>query len=183
MEVLNYYIKTRHVLASLGFSLALLTAPGVSSATSSTAIQLAEAAHSSTAKPFTIVARNTFVFSPRTLKWKAINSNGKVVRTGRGSGGKGYCKDTRRACRTPTGTFSIISKRGANCKSSKYPIGRGGSPMPYCMFFSKYYAVHGSYHVPNHNASHGCVRIKPNDARWLYNNFMRVGTKVIIKSY
>ena len=61
--------------------------------------------------------------------------------------------------------------------------GYGGSPMPYCMFFSKYYAIHGSYHVPNHNASHGCVRIKPNDARWLYNNFMRIGTKVIIKSY
>lgn len=183
MEALDYYVKTRHMLASLGFSLALLTVPTVSSASSGSSIELVEATTTNTAKPFTVLARNTFVFSPRTLRWKAINDNGKVVRTGKGSGGKSYCKDTRRSCLTPTGTFSIISKRGANCRSSKYPIGKGGSPMPYCMFFSKYYAVHGSYHVPNHNASHGCVRIKPNDARWLYNNFMRIGTKVIIKSY
>tara|TARA_R110002126_G_scaffold273866_1_gene418654 strand:+ start:196739 stop:197290 length:552 start_codon:yes stop_codon:yes gene_type:complete len=183
MEALQYYRKTRQVLASLGFSLALLTIAGVSSATSSSSIKLVEATTTNTAKPFTVLARNTFVFSPRTLRWKAINDNGKVVRTGKGSGGKSYCKDTRRSCLTPTGTFSIISKRGANCRSSKYPIGKGGSPMPYCMFFSKYYAVHGSYHVPNHNASHGCVRIKPNDAKWLYNNFIRIGTKVIIKSY
>ena len=129
MEALTYYVKTPHILASLGFSLALLSAPGVSSAETTT---------TDTAKPFTVIARNTFVFSPRTLQWKAINDNGKVVRTGKGSGGQGYCKDTRRACRTPTGTFSIISKRGADCRSSKYPIGKGGSPMPYCMFFSKY---------------------------------------------
>ncbi|MDF1683270.1 MAG: L,D-transpeptidase [Legionellaceae bacterium] len=183
MKALRYYIKTRHVLASFGFSLALLAAPGVSQASSGSSIKVAEATTTSSVKPYMVIARNTFVFSPRTLRWKAINDKGKVVRTGKGSGGKSYCKDTRRACLTPTGTFSIISKRGANCRSSKYPIGKGGSPMPYCMFFSKYYAVHGSYHVPNHNASHGCVRIKPNDARWLYNNFMRIGTKVIIKSY
>lgn len=183
MEAVSYYVKTRHFLASLGVSLVLLVTPGLSLATSTSSIQLVKAVPLNTAKPVIMLARNTFVFSPRTLKWKAINSKGKVVRTGRGSGGKGYCKDTRRACRTPTGTFSIISKRGANCKSSKYPIGKGGSPMPYCMFFSKYYAVHGSYHVPNHNASHGCVRIKPSDARWLYKNFMHIGTKVIIKSY
>ena len=128
-------------------------------------------------------ASGTFIYNPRTLHWQAINSKGKVVRAGHGSGGRNYCPDTRRRCRTPTGTFHIISKRGAACKSSVYPIGRGGSPMPYCMFFSKYYAVHGSYHVPNYNASHGCIRITPNDAHWLYNNFMSIGTKVIVKPY
>ncbi len=126
---------------------------------------------------------NTFVFSPKTLRWKAINNKGKVVRSGRGSGGRHYCKDIKRSCRTPSGTYRIISKRGANCRSSRYPVGRGGAPMPYCMFFSKYYAIHGSPDVPNYNASHGCVRVKPHDARWLYHNFMHVGTKVIIRSY
>ncbi|HAT9080505.1 TPA: L,D-transpeptidase family protein, partial [Legionella pneumophila subsp. pneumophila] len=34
-----------------------------------------------------------------------------------------------------------------------------------------------------YNASHGCVRVKPQDARWLSQNFIKIGTKVIIKSY
>lgn len=126
---------------------------------------------------------NTFIFNPKTQQWKAISSSGKVVRTGHGSSGRAYCPDTHRACRTPTGTFHVISKQGANCKSSRYPVGKGGSPMPYCMYFTTNYAVHGSYEVPNYNASHGCIRIYPADARWLYNHFMSVGTTVIVKPY
>lgn len=126
---------------------------------------------------------NTFVFNPNTLTWKAIDSNGKVVRTGKGSGGKKYCKDVHRGCKTPSGVFTIWSKGGPGCVSSRYPVGKGGSPMPYCMFFSKYYAIHGSYDVPNYNASHGCVRVHPGDARWLSKNFIHIGTKVIIKPY
>ena len=127
-------------------------------------------------------ASKTFTYNPRTLKWHATN-NGKVVRSGRGSGGAGYCRDIKRSCRTPSGTYRIISKRGADCRSSRYPVGRGGAPMPYCMFFSKYYAIHGSYDVPNYNASHGCIRVKPNDARWLHQNFLGIGTKVVVKPY
>lgn len=128
-------------------------------------------------------ASGTFIYNPRTLQWKAINSSGKVVKTGRGSGGRNYCPDIGRSCRTPSGTYHIISKRGASCKSSRYPKPRGGAPMPYCMFFSNMYAIHGSYDVPNYNASHGCVRVTRKDASWLYSNFITVGTKVIIKSY
>ncbi|WP_131777239.1 L,D-transpeptidase [Legionella impletisoli] len=128
------------------------------------------------------LATNTFIYNPRTLTWKAVK-NGKVIRTGRGSGGSKYCKDVKRACRTPSGSYRIISKRGANCRSSKYPLGKGGAPMPYCMFFSKYYAIHGSPDVPNYNASHGCIRVKPSAAKWLYHNFLKIGSKVIVKSY
>jgi lipoprotein-anchoring transpeptidase ErfK/SrfK len=130
-----------------------------------------------------IFASNTFVFNPNTLTWKAINEQGQVVRSGKGSGGKRYCPDTGRYCKTPSGTFYIQSKGGSGCKSSRYPVGRGGSPMPYCMFFSKYYAIHGSYDVPNHNASHGCIRVMPRDARWLSRNFIHIGTKVVVKPY
>jgi hypothetical protein len=126
---------------------------------------------------------NTFVFNPRTLKWRAINHKGTIVRSGHGSGGRHYCKDIKRACRTPSGTYHIISKRGADCRSKRYPIGRGGAPMPHCMFFTKHHSIHGAFDVPNYNASHGSVRIKANDARWLHHHFMDVGTKVIIKSY
>jgi len=126
---------------------------------------------------------NTFVFNPNTHSWKAINDKGKVVRTGRASGGKSYCRDIRRSCKTPSGVFRIISKGGPGCRSSRYPVGRGGAPMPYCMFFSRYYAVHGSYDVPNYNASHGCIRVRPSDASWLSHNFIHIGTKVIVKPY
>lgn len=126
---------------------------------------------------------NTFVFNPNTHTWKAIDSNGKVVRTGRASGGKKYCPDIHRGCKTPSGVFTVWSKGGPGCKSSRYPVGKGGSPMPYCMFFSKYYAIHGSYDVPNHNASHGCIRVYPSDAKWLSHKFIKIGTKVIVKPY
>lgn len=144
--------------------------------------------HASTASSRSIhyqnyAGNNTFVFSPRTHSWKAISASGKVVRTGRASGGRNYCPDIHRGCRTPTGTYHVISKGGPGCKSSRFPVGKGGAPMPYCMFFSKYYAVHGSYEVPNYNASHGCVRIEPSEAHWLSNNFMHVGTRVVIQSY
>lgn len=126
---------------------------------------------------------NTFIFSPRTHSFKAINDRGKVVKTGRASGGKNYCADIHRRCRTPVGTFRIIRKGGAGCKSSRFPIGRGGAPMPYCMFFLKSYAIHGSYDVPKRNASHGCIRLEPSDAKWLSRNFMRIGTKVVVRPY
>jgi lipoprotein-anchoring transpeptidase ErfK/SrfK len=126
---------------------------------------------------------NTVVFNPRTHSWQAIDNNGHVVRSGRASGGRGYCSDTGRRCFTPRGVFTVHSKGGPGCKSTLYPVGRGGSPMPYCMFFSKYYAIHGSYEVPNYNASHGCIRVIPSDARWLSANFVKIGTRVVVKPY
>lgn len=127
-------------------------------------------------------AENTFIFNPRTQQWRAI-SNGKTVRSGHGSAGASYCRDIKRSCRTPSGSFRVISKGGPGCKSSRYPLPNGGAPMPYCMFFSKNYAIHGSGDVPNYNASHGCVRVYTSDARWLNQNFLRNGDRVIIQSY
>lgn len=129
------------------------------------------------------VLANTFIFYPKKLKWVAVNSSGKVIKSGKASGGSHYCRDIGRSCRTPSGNYSIISKQGAGCTSSRYPVGRGGAKMPYCMFFTPLYAIHGSYELPNYNASHGCVRVRPADAKWLYHNFLHIGTSVQIKSY
>lgn len=123
-----------------------------------------------------------FVFSPRKLRWYAYE-NGRLIRSGRASGGAGYCADVKRGCRTPVGNFSVKRKGPASCKSSKFPLGRGGAPMPYCMFFYHGFAIHGSYDVPNHNASHGCIRVEPKAAAWLSNHFMRIGTKVKVTPY
>ena len=126
----------------------------------------------------------TIIFDPRATAWAAYDRQGNRVKTGRASGGKGFCPDIGRSCRTPTGTFKVYSKKGPDCQSSKYPIETaGGAPMPYCMHFNGGYAMHGSYNVPNHNASHGCVRLLPSAAKWMSENFVDIGTTVIVKPY
>lgn len=124
-----------------------------------------------------------FIFDPHALMWYAYDGSGNLVNSGRASGGRGYCPDIGRRCKTPSGKFTVHRKGSAYCKSSKYPIGRGGAPMPYCMFFHGGYAIHGSYDVPNYNASHGCIRVKPHDARWLSQDFIDYGTTVIVRPY
>lgn len=125
-----------------------------------------------------------FIFSLGMHQWGAYDENGRLVQTGRASGGRGYCPDIHRGCHTPVGTFHVMSKGSAGCKSTRYPVRRngnnGGAPMPYCMFFTTNFAVHGSPDVPNYNASHGCVRVLPSAAQWLSSNFMRIGTTVIV---
>jgi len=128
-------------------------------------------------------SRGTFVFDPRHRTWTAIDSDGQIVGRGRASGGRNYCPDVHRRCHTPVGRFTMYHKGPVHCISKKFPVGRGGAKMPYCMFFHGGYAVHGSYEVPNYNASHGCIRLPPADARWLYDNFMSTGTTVIVKPY
>lgn len=109
--------------------------------------------------------------SKKYLAFGAYDSNGSLQLWGPISGGKGYCPDTGKYCRTPNGSFSIQSKQGGGCVSTKFPVGRGGAPMPYCMFFHGGFALHGSYEVPGYHASHGCVRMYVNDARWLNQEF------------
>jgi len=110
----------------------------------------------------------------------AYNSDGNLVYWGPVSGARGYCPDIHRGCHTPLGHFSILWKEGPGCISSKYPVGEGGSPMPYCMHFHGGYALHGSYEVPGYNASHGCVRMFVNDARWLNQEFTEDGNTIVI---
>lgn len=100
------------------------------------------------------------------LAWAAYEE-GRLIYWGPASGGKAWCPDVRSRCRSPGGDFSVLSKGGPKCRSSKFPIGRGGAPMPYCVFFRRGYALHGSPEVPGYNASHGCIRLFTEDARWL----------------
>lgn len=111
----------------------------------------------------------------------AYDGFGNLINWGPISGGKGYCPDIGRGCHTPTGNFAISSKGGRGCVSSIYPVGIGGAPMPYCMFFHGGFALHGSPEVPGYNASHGCVRMFYEDAEWLNHEFTNYGTKVIVR--
>ncbi len=127
--------------------------------------------------------RRVFIFSPRRRAWAAYSPAGQLVGYGRASGGANWCRRLGRPCRTPRGTFRISRKGSVGCRSGKYPRPRGGAPMPYCMFFMRAYAIHGSPDVPDHNASHGCIRVKKPAAAWLHRNFIRIGTKVVVTSY
>jgi lipoprotein-anchoring transpeptidase ErfK/SrfK len=44
------------------------------------------------------------------------------------------------------------------------------SPMPYSIFFNEGYAIHGSYEIKHlgRPASHGCIRLHPNNAAVLF---------------
>jgi len=113
----------------------------------------------------------------------AYDVNGNLIHWGPMSGGKGWCPDIGRRCRTPTGQFHVFSKGGSGCISRKFPVGIGGAPMPFCMFFYGGFAIHGSV-LPGYHASHGCIRLFYQDAKWLNRNFVRSGrngTKVIVR--
>ncbi|MHB1947641.1 MAG: L,D-transpeptidase [Gammaproteobacteria bacterium] len=113
----------------------------------------------------------TIFVSIHNLAFGAYDSDGTLLYWGPISSAKGYCPDIGHGCHTPTGKFKIQYKEDESCVSTKFPVGRGGAPMPYCMYFHGGFALHGSYEVPGYNDSHGCVRMFVNDARWLNEEF------------
>ncbi|MBY0544028.1 MAG: L,D-transpeptidase [Gammaproteobacteria bacterium] len=125
---------------------------------------------------------SVFIFNPHITKWAVYDEEGELIKTGQGSGGRNYCPDIHRRCHTPVGTFRVYAQEGSWCKSKKFPVGRGGAPMPYCNYFHGGFAVHGSYEVRSYNASHGCIRVYPADAKWLQ-SILHPGSIVIVKPY
>jgi len=85
----------------------------------------------------------------------------------------------KRRTPTPSGTYYIQSKyRSTSMRGAGYNV----PDVPYAMFYSGNYAVHGAYW---HNSfgtpvSHGCVNLGVNQARWLY-NWAPVGTRVVVR--
>ena len=67
--------------------------------------------------------------------------------------------------RTPVGTYRP-ERLERKWFSRKYDW----SPMPWSIFFSGGYAIHGSYEVSRlgRPASHGCIRLHPNNAKILF---------------
>lgn len=123
------------------------------------------------------------IVDPRKHVWQAYSPSGILIKSGMATLGSSWCGDICRPCRTKVGVFRIYSLGSSNCVSKKFPVGRGGAPMPYCMYFNGGQGIHGSYEVVRGNISHGCVRVHVSDARWLRFNFVNVGTKVVIKPY
>lgn len=123
------------------------------------------------------------------LAWAAYDAEGDLVNWGPISSGRTKCPDSAKKCLTLTGIYRVFSKENEKCKSDIFPIGKGGARMPYCMFFHKGFALHGSNDVPGYRASHGCVRLFERDAKWLNHEFVDtgnegndyLGTKVVVR--
>lgn len=66
---------------------------------------------------------------------------------------------------TPTGNFQPYLIKPMHY-SSKYD----NAPMPNSIFFHGGYAIHATYDVKRlgRPASHGCIRLSPQNAKWLY---------------
>lgn len=78
----------------------------------------------------------------------------------------------RRGYRTPTGNHTpyLMNKRHF---SSLY----NNAPMPYSIFFKGNYAIHGTDALKSlgNPASHGCVRLHPDNARLLFEMVEKAG--------
>jgi len=81
---------------------------------------------------------------------------------------------------TPSGSFRP-HMMGRHWYSHEY----GRTPMPYAVFFHRGYAMHGTMESYNlgHAASHGCVRLRPDNAAilyWLVRKHGMKNTKVVV---
>ncbi|MCU9837872.1 L,D-transpeptidase [Ruegeria sp. WL0004] len=81
---------------------------------------------------------------------------------------------------TPTGTFTPYL-----LKREHYSTLYDGAPMPFSIFFSGNYAIHGTTQTDRLGtpASAGCVRLDPENAEVLFNRVREVGkeeTRVVI---
>ena len=71
----------------------------------------------------------------------------------------------RKGYNTPTGDFQPYL-----LKSMHYSRKYDNAPMPNSIFFHGGYAIHATYDVKRlgRPASHGCIRLSPQNAKWLY---------------
>ncbi|HVY54061.1 MAG TPA: L,D-transpeptidase, partial [Gammaproteobacteria bacterium] len=128
--------------------------------------------------------KKVVIVNPRILAWGAYDADGDLIKWGPASLGSNWCPDLGHRCHSPVGTFKVYLKGAGSCKSTKFPLPKGGAPMPFCMFFKGGFALHGEPDgLPGDNVSHGCVRLFDSDAEWLNKNFVDIGTEVIIEPY
>jgi lipoprotein-anchoring transpeptidase ErfK/SrfK len=121
----------------------------------------------------TVLAANLVAQVNLSSQTMTVSQNGVVKHRWRVSTGrKGYG--------TPTGSWSA-KWASRNHRSRKY----NNAPMPYTIFFKGGYAVHATYETRRlgRPASHGCVRLSPNDAATFYQLANRHGlpnTRIVI---
>jgi lipoprotein-anchoring transpeptidase ErfK/SrfK len=77
--------------------------------------------------------------------------------------------------RTPSGVFPVV-RMHLMAYAPKYD----NAPMPHSIFFTRHgHAIHGTGHLDTlgRPASHGCVRLPPEAAAWLYALVQQIGRR------
>ncbi|GAB4535905.1 MAG: L,D-transpeptidase [Roseibium sp.] len=95
--------------------------------------------------------------------------------------GKWPVSTARKGYRTPVGSYRP-TRLERDWHSRKYDW----APMPYSIFFLGGYAIHGTTDLKNlgRPASHGCIRLHPDNAERLFNLVQRVGkssTRIVVR--
>ncbi len=134
------------------------------------------------------VGAKLIVIDLSLLAFAAYDEYGTLLRWGPVSGGKNWGRWIPKRHLTVVGNFRISRKFGRWAKSGIYPLAKGdkpagGAPVPYFMRFRRGYGLHYYHEVPGYHASHGCVRLFFDDAKWLNRNFAEIGTRVLVKPY
>jgi lipoprotein-anchoring transpeptidase ErfK/SrfK len=126
----------------------------------SLAVATAEAAKKRSRKPAAVQVHIDISSQRMSVKVNGLHYAYWKVSTAR----KGY--------HTPRGTYRV-TRMAKVYYSRKYD----NSPMPNSIFFHGGYAIHGSYYVKSlgRPASHGCVRLNPQNAAALYALVQRHG--------
>lgn len=120
-------------------------------------------------------ASDIFVLVDISDQNMVVRVNGELKHTfDVSTGRKGYT--------TPTGAYGV-TRMYRKYHSKKYD----GAPMPYAIFFHGGYAIHGTTDLKRLGriASHGCVRLHPDNAKTLFSLVKEIGsenTRVWIKS-
>jgi L,D-transpeptidase ErfK/SrfK len=118
----------------------------------------------------------------QVFAFAAYDAQGKLLHWGPASGGDQWCSDSPLHCKTAAGTFRIYRMKGADCVSNTYPLAsQGGAHMPYCMYYFKGYALHAYTMTGFVHRSHGCVHLFYEDAKWLQEQFVELGTAIIVR--
>ena len=94
--------------------------------------------------------------------------------------GRWAISSARTGYHTPRGSYGV-TRTAKVYYSKKYD----NAPMPNSVFFYGGYAIHGTYHIANlgRPASHGCVRLAPQNAAAFYELVQKYGpyrTRVIV---
>ncbi len=94
--------------------------------------------------------------------------------------GRWAISSARPGYHTPRGSYGV-TRTAKVYYSKKYD----NAPMPNSVFFYGGYAIHGTYHIANlgRPASHGCVRLAPQNAAAFYDLVQKYGphrTRVIV---
>jgi lipoprotein-anchoring transpeptidase ErfK/SrfK len=145
--------------------------------------------HSPFRKVVDIKERNYIVVDLNKLAWAAYD-NGNLINWGPANGGSKRCKETGLLkCKTHTGVYFVLRLDKVGKRSDLYPVDckdkkKCGHEMPYFMpFHPDGSGVHGDRWLVGRNASHGCVRLIKEDAKWINKKFAYVGMPIIIMDY